>query len=111
MSLFIREVTISPTHLKTGESFYVSAKIEEITWESVKTTFHSWAEVRARFKDWEALKNWEYSTPEADADAIYTADGKAVFDMDAVQISISGGATLRSTAEDLDTFMEEVKHE
>jgi len=111
MSLFIREVTISPNSLKTGESFYVSARIEEITWETLKDTFHNWAEVRARFKDWEAVRNFEYSTPEVDTDAVYTSDGKAVFDMDAVQISISGGATLTHTAEDLDAFVKEVKHE
>ena len=113
MSLFIREITISPNTLKTGESFYVSAKVEEITWESVKNTFQNWGEVRRSFADWEAVRDWIYSIPDpvVDADAVYTSDGKAIFDVDAVQISISGGATLTHTAEDLDTFVKEVKHE
>lgn len=113
MSLFIREITISPNSLKTGESFYVSAKVEEVSWESVKTTFTSWGEVRRSFKDWEAVKNWVYTIPDpaVDTDAVYTSDNKALFDVDAVQLSIAGGATLNSTAEDIDTFVREVKHE
>ena len=52
MAVLIRNVIITPKELYTGESFKVSVKAEEPTWNSVKAEFGSWERVKAEFENW-----------------------------------------------------------
>lgn len=59
MAVLIRNVTITPKELYTGESFKVSVKAEEPTWNSVKAEFGSWEKVKAGFENWQKVKGFD----------------------------------------------------
>ncbi len=59
MAVLIRSVTITPKELYTGESFKVSVKAEEPTWNSVKAEFGSWEKVKAGFENWQELRDFD----------------------------------------------------
>ena len=111
MPVLIKGISITPNTLKVGELFTVQISAEESTWNNVKTELQSWGEVRRSFTNWNRVKDFIYTIPNptVDGDAAYSSDGLALFDVDAKQVSISGGATLNYTAETIDQFVKEVK--
>lgn len=113
MPVLIKAVTITPNTLNVGEQFQIKIKAEESTWNSVKTELQSWGEVRRSFASWTKVKDFIYNIPNPtpDSDVVYSSDGFALFDVDAKQVSITGGATLSYTAEEIDQFVREVKNE
>lgn len=56
MAVLIRNVTITPKVLYIGETFKISVKAEEPTWNSVKAEFGSWEKVKAEFENWQKVK-------------------------------------------------------
>ena len=113
MPVIIEAVTITPNQLNVGEQYQVKIKAYESTWDSVRTELQSWGEVRRSFASWTKVKDFIYSIPNPtpDSDVMYSSDTFALFDVDANQISINGGATLTHTAEEVDQFVKEVKNE
>lgn len=59
MAVLIRNVIITPKELYTGESFKVSVKAEEPTWNSVKAEFSSWEKIKAGFENWQKVKEFD----------------------------------------------------
>lgn len=59
MAVLIRNVTITPRELYVGESFKVSVKAEEPTWNNIKTGFGSWEKVKAGFENWNRVKDFD----------------------------------------------------
>lgn len=112
MPVLIKAVTITPNTLNVGEQFQIRIKAEESTWNNVRTELQSWGEVRRSFTNWNRVKDFIYSIPNPtpDKDVVYSSDGFALFDADAKQVSITGGATLTHTAEEIDQFVKEVKN-
>ena len=110
MPVRINEVTITPNLTTIGKPVTITVAAEDIIWNNVKNDFTTWGEVRRSFTNWDKVKNYVYSIPNptVDNDAIYTNDGFALFDVDAVQISTNGGATLRYTADEVNSFLKEV---
>lgn len=113
MSIRINSVTVTPNETTVGEPVVIAVFCEEITWENLTADFTNWAEVRRSFSSWEMVKNYIRSTvePEVDGDCIYTSDGDALFDMLAVQISVTGGATLSHSGDTVNTFIKEMLNE
>lgn len=113
MPVIIQAVTITPNTLKVGEQFQIKIKAEESTWNSVRTELQSWGEVRRSFTNWNRVKDFIYTIPNPtpDKDVVYSSDRFALFDADAKQVSITGGATLSHTAEEVEQFVKEVKNE
>lgn len=113
MPILIKGINISPQSLKVGDSFTIIVNAEDTTWETINDTFQSWGEVRRSFQNWDKVKNFIYTIPNPTAtkDCLYSSDGYAIFDVDAIQISISGGATSQYTAEQIDWFVREVLNE
>lgn len=113
MAILIKSVTITPNELTAGHSFFISVNVDETKWENLRSELQSWGETRRSFKNWQAVKDFVYSIPdpEVDADCLYCADGNALFDVDAVQISVVGGGEIKYPADTIDTFIKEVKHE
>lgn len=113
MPVIIQAVTITPNTLNVGEQFQVQIKAYESTWDSVRTELQSWGEVRRSFASWTKVKDFIYSIPNPtpDGDVVFSSDDFALFDVDAKQISINGGATLTHTAEEVEQFVKEVKNE
>ena len=110
MSVLIKSVTISPNNLTVGQSFTVQVHAEEGTWNTLKNDLQSWGEVRRSFANWNKVKDFIYSIPSPmpDTNVVRTSDGYALFDVDATQISISGGATLQHDSSDIDYLLSEV---
>lgn len=110
MPIRINAVTITPTVTTVGQPVVVVISAEDIMWNNLKADFTDWGEVRRKFKSWDKVKNYIYSNDEqvADANAVYSSDGHALFDIDGVQISIVGGYTLQHPASTVDWFMGEV---
>ena len=59
MAVLIRNVIITPKELYTGESFKVSVKAEEPTWNSVKAEFSRWEKIKAGFENWQKVKEFD----------------------------------------------------
>lgn len=59
MAVLIRSVTITPKELYTGESFKISVKAEEPTWNNIKTEFAGWEKVKAEFESWNKVKDFD----------------------------------------------------
>lgn len=112
MAVRIKSVTITPDELTVGQAFLVAVGAEEPTWNDLKNELASWAEVRRSFENWNKVRDFVYSIPkpDADTDCVYSKDGFALFDIDAVQISVTGGATLEHMADETDAFIEAVKN-
>lgn len=58
MSILIKSVTITPNELYTGQSFKISAKVEEVSWNLIKNDLNNWQSVRDGFTDWNSIKNF-----------------------------------------------------
>lgn len=112
MPVLIKGINISPNTLNVGSEFTVTVLAEESTWNSVKTELQTWGDVRRSFTNWNRVKDFIYIIPNPmpDGDCVYSYDRFALFDVDAVQISINGGATLNYSAEDINQFIMEVKN-
>lgn len=113
MAILIESVTITPNSLNVGQSFFISARVEESKWNDLKNELQTWGEVRRSFRNWEAVKDFIYTIPTVapTSECIYCSCGSALFDVDAVQISVPGGATIQNTADVVDWFVGEVKNE
>ena len=90
MAVEIKDVTISPNKVTTGQTFTVTILAIDACWEDLKKDFATWGEVRRRFTNWNKVKNYIYNTsdPTPSANALYTSDGYALFDVDAVEICV-----------------------
>lgn len=111
MPIRIRNVVITPNETTVGQLVSITVTAEDISWGNLQTDFTTWGEVRRSFTDWNHVKNYIYSIPNPtpDADCLYDSNGNALFDVDAVQISIrNGGATLKYTGDEVDQFIREV---
>ena len=111
MPIRIKSITITPQQTTVGQPVIITALAEDITWENLRNDFVTWGEVRRSFTNWDKVKNYIYSIPNPvpDADCLYCNDGSALFDVDAVQISIRGGnATTRYSGAEIDSFIGEV---
>ena len=58
MAILIRSVTIAPNELMTGEPFFISARVEEASWNLIKNEYQNWNEVKSNFENWNTLKNF-----------------------------------------------------
>ena len=58
MSILIKSLTITPNELYTGQSFTISAKVEEVSWNLIKNDLNNWQSVKDGFTDWNSLKNF-----------------------------------------------------
>ena len=90
MAVQIRDVTVSPNNVTVGQSVTVTVLAIDVCWGDLKNDFTTWGEVRRRFANWNKVKNYIYSTsePTPSANALYTSDGYALFDVDAVEICV-----------------------
>lgn len=113
MAISIKSVIITPNELSVGESFFISVKAEEPKWNDLKNELTSWGETRRCFTNWSAVKDFVYTIPTVipTSDCIQCSCGSVLFDVDAVQISVPGGATIQNSADVVDWFVKEVKDE
>ena len=108
MPVRINEVTITPKLTTIGQPVTITVVAEDIIWNNLKSEFTNWNEVKENFTNWDKVKNYIYTKPSVDTDIIYTSDGLALFDSNDVQISTIGGATIRYTSDEVDSFLKEV---
>ena len=111
MPITIKNVLITPNELNVGQAFFISVNVEESKWNDLKNELQSWGEVRRSFDSWEKVREFIYTIPDpaVNGDCIIGSCGSALFDVDAVQISVKGGSTLKNTADTVDWFVKEVK--
>lgn len=112
MAIKIKSVAITPSRLNVSEPFTITVAAEEATWGSLNNELQSWGEVRRSFTNWNKVKDFIYTIPNptADSNCLYDSNGRALFDIDAVQISVTGSATLQHTGEEIDQFLREVNN-
>lgn len=110
MAVQIKGVTVSPNLVTVGQTVTVTVLAEEIDWGNLARDFTTWGEVRRSFANWNRVQNYIYSIPNPTptVNALYTADNNALFDVDAVEISISGGGKSAYSGEVIDHFIGEV---
>lgn len=110
MAVLIKDVTVNPTDVIVGQQFTVTVLAEETTWESLHNDFLDWAEVRRSFTNWNKVLNYIYSKPNPtpSAEVLYTSDGYALFDVDAVEICVIGGGRSAYDANTINWFIGEV---
>lgn len=82
-----------PVAVNVGEQIIITVVTDEPNWEKLNNEFTDWGEVRRSFTNWNKVLNYIYSKPNPtpSSNALYTSDGFALFDVDAVEICISGG--------------------
>lgn len=90
MAVQIKDVTISPNNVTVGQLVTVTVSAIDACWEDLKNDFTTWGEVRRSFTNWNKVKNYIYSIPNPtpSANALYTSDGYALFDVNAVEICV-----------------------
>jgi hypothetical protein len=110
MAVRIKDVTVNPTNVTVGQRFTVTVLAEETTWESLHNDFIDWGEVRRSFTNWNKVLNYIYSKPNPTptVDALYTSNGYALFDVDAVEISVVGGGQSAYDGDTINWFIREV---
>lgn len=110
MAVQIKGVTVSPNLVTVGQAVTVTVLAEEICWENLAQDFTTWGEVRRSFANWNKVKNYIYSIPNPTptSDALYTTDNLALFDVDAVEVSVLGGGKSAYSGEIIDQFIGEV---
>lgn len=55
----IKEVSITPNIVNTGESVFISIKVKEITWEDIKNDFSSFEEIKNHFINWDSVEDYD----------------------------------------------------
>lgn len=110
MAIQIKSVTVTPNTVTVGQSFSIKIAAEEVYWSTLKDDFTDWGEVRRSFTNWNRVKDYIYSVPNPvpTAECVCTCDGNELFDVDAIQISISGGCASQYDGATINQFIGEV---
>lgn len=54
----IKEVSLTPDTVNTGESVFISVYAKDISWEDIKSDFLSWQEVK-QLLSWQGVRDYE----------------------------------------------------
>ena len=57
MSILIKSVTLTPNELYIGQSFKISVKVEDTSWDEIKNNFNNWQSIKDEFSNWDSVKN------------------------------------------------------
>lgn len=55
----IKEVSIVPNTVTTGQSYTISVKVFEVDWNTIKTDFNTWELIKQTLANWGSVKNYE----------------------------------------------------
>lgn len=54
--LSIRDVTLTPNPVTTGQTVLITVTVVDVNWNQVKVDFSTWDKIKTTLSNWKALK-------------------------------------------------------